>query len=267
MRKDKIVYRNSVLQYSVYGDGSLKMLAFHGYGQDSRAFLSYREALRNHTLYVFDLFLFGGSRWEEEERTLAPARWHELMNAFLQSERIDVFELAGFSLGARIALQTFCLFPGRVRRLILIAPEGIRINPWYRFATGRVVSRALFRHTMHNPWLVRVALAFLKATGSLGPWEYKFIGKQLSTPSARLRVYRVWILYRHMMPRTSTLTALLSQMAVPVTIFAGRNDSIIRPSSVYSLLKKIPYAELIELPSGHGSMIIRSGQWLAAREG
>jgi len=125
---DRIVYLNSELFYFKEGAGNKTILLFHGFGQDHRAFESWNESLKNeYTIYTFDLFFHGNSRWQNN-RALEKEDWKKVLQLFFDREKIEDFEIAGFSIGTKFVLAAMELFPDRVKRIILIAPDGISAN-------------------------------------------------------------------------------------------------------------------------------------------
>jgi pimeloyl-ACP methyl ester carboxylesterase len=72
--------------------------------------------------------------------------------------------LLGFSLGARIALTLYEANPEKVERLVLLAPDGLKVNFWYWLATQTWIGNKLFACTMQHPgWF----LLFLKLLNKL----------------------------------------------------------------------------------------------------
>lgn len=264
MRKGIISHRRSEMHYSITGSGARQVLAFHGYGQDHKTFSRYFDVLGDDcTLYSFDLFFFGQSAWYGGS-PISMECWEQLMSAFFQKERISSFELLGFSLGARIALATAYLFPGHLRKLTLIAPDGMVVDPWYRFATVNRYTRSMFRFALRHPAALLVPLRLMKSFGVIGSQDFRFIARQLDTVQARQKVYDVWNLYRSIKVRPVLVGRLLSEAEIPVLIFVGQKDKIIRRSRVSPFRRFVTHARIVELNCGHGSMIRSAAQWIGS---
>ncbi|MEQ1588528.1 MAG: alpha/beta hydrolase, partial [Cyclobacteriaceae bacterium] len=109
-----VPYKNSSLAYQKSGHGEKSLLLFHGFGQHHKIFETLTEALSPHyTLYAFDLFFHGQSKWEDET-PLEKKMWREIMLQFLTENKIERFSVLGFSLGGKFTLATLELFPDRI---------------------------------------------------------------------------------------------------------------------------------------------------------
>src|SRR6478736_2698347 len=117
---DRIVYQNSELYYYREGDGNKVILLFHGFGQDHKAFDSWIEAFeKDYAIFTFDLFFHGNSKWVNQQ-ALTKQDWKKIIELFLKQEKVDQFEIAGFSIGAKFVLTTLELFPERTSKVILL---------------------------------------------------------------------------------------------------------------------------------------------------
>src|SRR5690606_34373299 len=121
--------------------GPKTLLAFHGIGQTGAGcFRPFGVLLGGHfTVYAFDLPFHGESRthfdqkrWLTGDAPILPVEWREYLSSFLQTQNIGKFSVAGFSLGGRFALATMGLFPERIEKAFLIAPDGLVDQPVYR---------------------------------------------------------------------------------------------------------------------------------------
>src|ERR1041384_3075655 len=112
------------LNYIRSGDGERSMLTFHGYGQDNSVFNNYT----GYTFYHIDLFFHGKSEWNKGEEPLEKDEWKSLVEELLVKNNIQTFSVMGFSMGGKFALATLEAFPGRVKEIILLAPDGIKTN-------------------------------------------------------------------------------------------------------------------------------------------
>src|SRR5258708_7224352 len=141
---DFIEYHGSKLFYYKYGVGQKAILLFHGFGQDHTAFNSWIEVLKgDYMVYSFDLFFHGDSVWTSSD-PVEKADWKEIIELFLRKEKIVEFELSDCSMGGKFVLSPLESFPDRIKKIALIAPDGIKVNFWYRLATYPFLMRALF---------------------------------------------------------------------------------------------------------------------------
>src|ERR1700744_3326350 len=132
-----IAFRSSRFHYSCWGTGSRILFAFHGYGESSESFAFLAEALgRDFTIVAMDLPFHGETEWKEAELFFDPGDLPALLEAIAEGlpGRQQGWWLMGYSMGGRIALQLLELAAPRIERLVLLAPDGLVVNPWYWLA-------------------------------------------------------------------------------------------------------------------------------------
>src|SRR5688572_1861817 len=153
MIRDKFVHHNNnSLHYAKAGNGEIHLLVFHGFGQDLSVFDFLARSLKqDYTFYIFDLYFHGKSKWAYDERPLEKSEWKETIALFLAQNNIDVFHVAGFSLGGKFALATLEAFPNKIKKMFLIAPDGIKTSFWYSLATYPVLLRKIFKSMILHP--------------------------------------------------------------------------------------------------------------------
>jgi pimeloyl-ACP methyl ester carboxylesterase len=252
---DRVVYLNSELFYYKDGAGSKAILLFHGFGQDHRVFESWNETLqKKYTVYAFDLFFHGSSKWENQQ-ALAKRDWKKIMQLFFDQEKISQFEMAGFSIGAKFVLATFELFPERVQKIILLAPDGISDNFWYSLATGTSMMRSLFRSLILKPVLLQSLLKISKFFYLEDKNLLKFTEFQLSTEEKRYRVYKAWIYFRHFNFRKRDITLSLNSRNIPVVFILGRMDNVIPAEKIKRFAKTLKNHQFKLVNSTHHDLI------------
>jgi pimeloyl-ACP methyl ester carboxylesterase len=267
---DRIVYQNSELYYyregdgnKYYreGDGNKVILLFHGFGQDHKAFDSWIEPLENdYTIFTFDLFFHGNSKWNQQ--TLTKENWKKIIELFLNQEKIDQFEVAGFSMGSKFVLATVGLFPERVSRIILIAPDGIKNNFWYSLATGTSLMRSLFRSIILKPKRLNALTRFIKLFQLEDKNLLRFVEFQLSTEEKRKRVYNSWIYFRLLNFNLSDLALVLNSRNIPVVFILGKSDKVIPAGRVKSFAKTLTNKQFHWLDAGHHDLISRGVNYI-----
>ena len=252
---DRIVYLNSELFYYKDGTGSKTILLFHGFGQDHRAFEPWKDALqKEYTAYAFDLFFHGNSRWENQQ-ALKKEDWKKIMQLFIDREKIDGFEMAGFSMGAKFVLSTLELFPERTQKVILLAPDGIGSNFWYRLATSTWMMRALFRRLMLRPKGLQSLMKILKSLYLEDEKLLRFAEFQLGTAEKRRRVYQAWIYFRHLNFKRRDLTVLLNSRNIPIIFILGTLDNVVRAEKIKAFAKTLKNHQIRILDATHQDLI------------
>jgi len=232
-----ITYKTSSIHYRLYGNGGKVVFCFHGYGEDSKSFACLAEKLgRDHTLVAMDMPFHGETDWHEG-LTFQPGELIAIMRQILQtlqpvnqstdqpfSQQIN---LLGFSMGGRIALQLMQLIPGNIERAVLVAPDGLHKNPWYRFSTQTYIGNKIFKRVMYKPdrifWLLDTGGKLKLAHPSV----IKVAHYYLDDAQERIKLYCRWTTLRKFKPNLPLIKRLIAQYGIPVRFLFGRYDGII----------------------------------------
>jgi len=244
------------LAYQVFGNGNLKMLAFHGYGQEGSIYQNIAPAFPNHTVYSIDLFFHGKSEWYESLDSLDFAYWEEIIKGFMVENQIDKFDLLGFSMGGRVALLTASLFASKIKTLYLLAPDGIEINAWYRVATRYSPLQHVFKRFTHSESNIygRV-VKHLGKYGLVHKTVLKLVETAMDTPQKRRRVYQTWMLYRFLEIEMKKLADALNEHQVKVRVFLGKRDKLVHIQTVKSFTRLLKNVEVEIFDCGHRKLI------------
>jgi pimeloyl-ACP methyl ester carboxylesterase len=223
-----IQYKRSRIHYRVSGSGPRVTVCLHGFGEFARTFDPLSAALPDYTLVAIDLPWHGETVWQEGlDMELA-----DLMQIIRDIPQVGNvrFGLMGYSMGGRICLSLFEAFPAQVDFLLLIAPDGLKINPWYRFATQTRVGNQVFRSVMERPGGFVKLMRAGKRVGLFNESIMKFVRIYVDDERMRDTVYRVWTTMRRFQPRLPQVKALIRENQVRVYLLFGRYDRIIQPS-------------------------------------
>jgi pimeloyl-ACP methyl ester carboxylesterase len=231
-------------------------LAFHGFGQTKKNFEQFAHALREqYTVYSFDLFYHGLSFWHEKEEPLQKQFWKDLVNHFLNQHEIERFSLAGYSLGGKFALAILEAFPARIERLILIAPDGIKQNFWYKLATYPSWTRKIFRSMIVRPQYFYNLVNIFSNLGLLDKGTLKFAKYQMNTRRKRRQVYYAWVVFRLFKFNMKKIADIINRQSIQVEIFIGKYDKMITRTHMKKLTNKLHNYKLLVLETGHNNLI------------
>lgn len=137
--------------------------------------------------------------------------------------------LLGYSMGGRIALHLLTMQPQRIAGIVLVAPDGIYVNPWYWLATQTHWGNQLFRVTMENPnWFLGL-LRFAEKRGLLNKSVTKFVHHYLHDSAVRKALYRRWTTMRRFKPNKAQVLQTLKHKGQRLQILYGKYDRIITP--------------------------------------
>ena len=139
-----------------------------------------------------------------------------------------------------------------VKKIILLAPDGLRVNPWYWFATQTWIGNGIFAFSMKNPgWF----LGFLKVANKLGLVNasvFKFVNYYIGNKEARRLLYQRWTTLRKLKPNLVRIKAFIRQYKTQTRLLYGKYDRIILPVRGKEFQKGIEeFCSLTVIDSGH----------------
>ncbi len=119
MISKKVLFKNSVLHYKIYGTGKYLML-IHGFGEDWRVWKYQIEALsKYYTLILPDIFGSGDSENLKGEN-ITIDDYAKGLREIILAEKIQQFSIFGHSMGGYIALAYLAQFPEDLSSIGLI---------------------------------------------------------------------------------------------------------------------------------------------------
>jgi pimeloyl-ACP methyl ester carboxylesterase len=261
--EDFLLFRSSRIHYNHWGTGTRLLFGFHGYGESAASFTFLGEALEgapgeapagDYTLIAIDLPFHGETEWKEGlffDPLWLPAILTEIATRF--PGRLADWWLLGYSMGGRIALQLLGDSPSNIQKMLLLAPDGLKVNLWYWIATRTRAGNALFRWTMRWPGWLFLMLRLGNTLHLVNPSIYKFTVHYIDDDRVRQDLYIRWTTMRGFRPRLSTLAEIIRSKQLPVTLIFGRYDRIISWERGEQFRKKgiAATCNLILLPAGH----------------
>lgn len=230
--------KNHSLSYYTFGSGNTPLLCFHGYGLNGLDFRQYAEALPQYTFYSFNLYFHDAASFFSPAKDYAPRHLGRIMERFFERNGIEAFDLLAFSIGSRFALTLLELFPQRVGRVTLLAPDGLAEKAAYRFSTRTAIGRALFKAACHSPQLLRLPARWLSKANLLPQSVGKLVRNEVATPFLRRRVYNTWILSSKLIINKIQFLTLTKQIPhVPIKVFLAKREEML---SNKKLIKSLP---------------------------
>lgn len=247
-----------MLTFIKYGSGPIVWLAFHGIGQDSRCFEPFAQPLaQTHTIYSIDLPFHGAGRTANWPSIITSAYWQSLLETFLIDQAIDRFSVIGFSMGGRFALITAQSFATRIDEVLLLAPDGITEDPWFKLGTSTQAGRALLRFFLLNTRLLLSLGYGLVRLGLLNAALLRFVDATMQTPDQRDQLYRSWTGFRTLTTDLPRFAKTMTDHGVRVRLFLGQYDAVLPTQHTQPLLDVMPACEVTLLPTGHTSLVRR----------
>ena len=261
-------FRRNLLHYVKAGNGKEPLLVFHGFGQDHTLYVPLLKSLSpRYTLYIIDLFFHGKSEWNEGERPLEKTTWASIVDVLLQDQRIDRFSILAYSLGGKFALATVEAFPSRIRKLFLLAPDGIKTSFWYSMATYPKIFRTIFKSMIFRHERFLWIAGKLNQSNLVDKGLIRFADYQMNSEAKRKRVYYSWVVFRHLSFDLRKIAKLINDNNIRLTMIVGKYDKVIRPENMDRLLRHVRNYKLEILESGHTGLIHESLWFLTRDEG
>jgi pimeloyl-ACP methyl ester carboxylesterase len=243
-------FRQSRVHYRVSGHGPHLTVCLHGFGEYAKTFDPLAAALPNQTLVAIDMPWHGETIWREG-MDLNVGDWIALIRAIPEIGERN-FGLIGYSMGGRISLSMLEQIPEAISYLVLIAPDGLKINRWYWLATQTRAGNQLFRYTMEHPqWFLKL-LAAGRRVKLVNESILKFVRIYVDNDNMRQAVYRVWTTMRRFHPSLPKVKALILQHRIPVYLIFGKYDRIIPPSNGHGFISGLGTLAIMQiLDVGH----------------
>lgn len=227
------------------------IILLHGFASSLHAWEDWAPLLEpTRRVIRFDLPGFGLTG-PDPGGDYSDARAHRLIAAVMDQRGLDRADILGSSMGGRIAWSFAAARPERVRRLVLLAPDG--------FSTlGREYGR-----TSRVPLLLR-ALPYTLPDFLLRPSIRPAYAQPDRIPEHTYARYRAMMLAPGVRPaildRTATQVLqppepLLARIAAPTLLLWGQADAMVPVGHAQDYLRLLPDARLVVLPGvGHVPM-------------
>lgn len=253
-----IPYKKSTVAYRRSGRGGRVMLCFHGYGENAASFdfLS-RYAGEEFLFLAIDLPFHGQTRWEEG-LSIHPSDLSAIIQLLFEQESVPFHEpgfrytLTGYSLGGRICLSLYQQQPAMVDKLLLLAPDGLKVNAWYWLATQTHIGNRFFAFTMKKPYWFFGVLKLMNRFGLINSSIFKFVNYYIGDPQVRKELYNRWTTLRYFKPDVKTIRKQIPEHKTAVRLLYGIHDRIIKAATGKKFITGIEQQSgLQEIHSGH----------------
>jgi predicted esterase len=240
-------------QAPLIGSGHRYMLVFHGYGQDANAFKHLAELLDDsYTLVLLDLAYHGKNMLMPDGFFFKPEQAVEFIENFCHELHTDRISLAGYSIGARIAMSISGACSNQIEELWLFAPDGMPVSGFYKFLTTNLLGISLFRGFVKRPHAVFAIIKAAQALKLLNQKAAKFYLHETADYDKRKQLFNTWMAYRAAIPSHKALNEAVKASSLSVVCVLGIDDSVIPFSRTRRFIRKhLSAAQVYELETGH----------------
>ncbi len=225
------------------------MFCFHGYGEDATSFSILEPYLgKDLKLIAIDLPFHGKTQWREGLFT--PTQLKDIL--LLIGGNTNQFSLTGFSLGGRIVLQLLQLMPLKIKSVVLLAPDGLHKNFWYRFSTQTKIGNNVFKYSMKHPSMLFHFMQWSKKMRLLNTTFYKVAHYYLDEEISRVLLYKRWTCLQTFTPDLAEIKKIIASYNIPVHLVFGKHDKVILSETGKKFIHGIEtFAVIYILEAGH----------------
>ena len=258
MELQHFTYRNSTIGYYRFGSGSKVAICFHGFGENAAMFgFLANYAGNQYTFYAIDLPFHGKTEWKDG-LNFTSTDLQQIVEEILQKNNHTLptknysLSLLGFSLGGRMALSLYQAMPDKIQKLILLAPDGLKMNFWYWLATQTWLGNKFFAFTMKKPGWFFGFLKLLNKLKLVNASIFKFVNYYIGDAEVRRLLYARWTTLRKLRPNLRRIKNQIRGNKTPVRLVYGKHDRIILSSVGEKFRKGIEeHCAITIINSGH----------------
>jgi pimeloyl-ACP methyl ester carboxylesterase len=245
------IYKQSNICFYKAGHGTKKLLCLHGYGETGKSFECIVPHLQNdYTIYAIDFPHHGQTNWQEGN-LFEPDSFVQIIKALGLAET-DKISILAYSMGGRMALHLMQMMPQQIEKVVLLAPDGMRMNFWYWLGTQTFVGNKIFYYTMQNPNWFRGLLKGLVAVKIVDSWIVRFVNQFLNDPMQRSKLYNIWTTMRQFRPQHSKVKTKMKTFQIPLRLLYGKFDKVIQTKYAEKFQSQIPQlCTLKVMDAGH----------------
>lgn len=223
------------------------LLAFHGYNERANVFGVLETTIATkYAIVAPDLPFHGETIWKKDDFTRSDLL--EIVRRIQGHLDIGRYSFMGFSLGAQIAQALTPELASSLNQVILLAPEahGLalagKIPKWWR---------KVFFTLSKQPRFFEGMVHLLAKTGIISAGNRQFIQGNTGHSQRSERLFKYWLSAGAFRVSGKKFREAIAQHQIPVQIFYGTEDPLIRPKALQKRFGNIPGAQITGLPVSH----------------
>ena len=210
------------------GNSGDTWMVFHGFGQNAALMLRFMEIVKpNDRVISINLPFHGNTNLIEPN--LNENDLNDLIGRILRNENVERCSILAYSFGGKVALKLVELSPGKIERLVLIAPDGLKLNRFYLFATRTKLGDFFFRRAMKNPSRLLSICSLAVKLNFMDEKILTFYQSQLSRQETREMIYGSWQALKNINPNLVQIRKNIFRYKVKTELIFGKHDRVIHP--------------------------------------
>lgn len=227
------------------------MICLHGFGESADSFLFLEQYWQNEfTAYIIDLPCHGQTNFLQKDFSVQDMA--AVLELIIPSFKNQSFYLLGYSMGARIALSIVEYMPDKITKVILLAPDGSKVNGWYWLATQTHAGNLFFKYTMRHPQWFTAVVSLLNKLNFINKGAVKYVHKYIDDKRVRNNLYIIWTTFRKFKPQLKMIKQQVAFYQIHFHLLFGKYDRIIPYQTGYRLQKGCEsWIQMHEVQSGH----------------
>jgi pimeloyl-ACP methyl ester carboxylesterase len=240
------------------GRGPRLLIAWHGFGEDSRAFECLGKPLADScTLYALDLPFHGQTQWQGA--TYRPKQLCHIVDMVLARAGKTRFEAVGHSLGGRLWI---CLLPqlaSRMDALYLLAPDGLHTRAMGLAERLPLPLRQGLGCLAARPTTI---LPLLHRFGLIDDFADRYLRHQLGDDARRERLLHTWYSLARFPLGPAAARRRLAKGRVPTLVLLGQDDKLVPNTALRESLQGLDNVLLQEISADHRSICQEAAPFL-----
>ncbi len=221
------------LHYRTYGSGPVHFICFHGFSRTGSDLWFLGNSLGTKcTFHAFDLHFHGSSLGDpgRADRPFTPAELADFFSAFADHIGQQKICVLGYSLGGRMVLSLLEQMPERIDHAFLIAPDGLKMRPWYRGLAASSIGRGMYKRFVDKPGSFHTLVQGLRLINVVNDRMVDFVMRHTAGRERRQLLHDVWLSYRLIEPDLRVVASHAKEHGIRVHMFFGKFDRVIPPA-------------------------------------
>jgi pimeloyl-ACP methyl ester carboxylesterase len=131
------------------------------------------------------------------------------------------------------------VFSEKIDGLFLLAPDGLKVNPFYFIGTRNRIGRWIFEGIIDHPGPLFGLGNFLEKMKLINPRLNHFVKHEMNSAEKRRQVYHVWVLFRKFIPDLKSIASNINNHNIYLLMFFGKYDTVIKAKLGNKLLRHL----------------------------